>query len=57
VTVRAARPWAAALAAPRAGGARRLVHQTLLHGPGGYELIVARGEYVLFAFADRNGNG
>lgn len=34
-----------------------LAHQTLLHEHGGYELIVPRGSYVLFAFADRNGNG
>jgi len=35
----------------------QLVHQTLLHEHGAYELIVPRGDYVLFAFADRNGNG
>lgn len=41
----------------REGDRWRLAHQTLLHEHGGYELIVPRGEYVLFAFADRNGNG
>lgn len=44
-----------AYARDRAGW--RLEHQTRLHEPGAYELIVSRGEYVLFAFADRNGNG
>ena len=35
----------------------RLAHQTRLHEPGGYELIVPHGSYRLFAFADRDGNG
>ncbi len=35
----------------------RLAHQTRLHEPGSYELIVPHGEYALFAFADDNGNG
>lgn len=35
----------------------RLAHQTRLHEPGAYELIVPHGEYALFAFADDNGNG
>ena len=41
----------------RDGGRPRLAHQTRLHEHGGYELIVPRGDYALFAFADRNGNG
>jgi len=41
----------------RGGPQLRLAHQTRLHEHGGYELIVPRGEHVLFAFADRNGNG
>ena len=32
-------------------------HQVRLHESGAYELIVAHGDYTLFAFADRNGNG
>lgn len=32
-------------------------HQTLLHEPGGFELIVPAGSYRLFAFGDANGNG
>ncbi|MCW5658671.1 MAG: alpha/beta hydrolase [Burkholderiaceae bacterium] len=31
-------------------------HQALLHEAGGYELIVEKGEYGLFAFGDRNNN-
>lgn len=34
-----------------------IVHHTLLHEPGGYELIVPKGQYALFAFGDINGNG
>jgi pimeloyl-ACP methyl ester carboxylesterase len=34
-----------------------VAHRTLLHEPGGYELIVAKGEYALFAFGDNNRNG
>lgn len=41
----------------RASGRWQLAHQTLLHEHGGYELIVPRGHYTLFAFADRDGNG
>ena len=33
------------------------MHQTLLHEPGSYELIVAKGEYAFFLFGDPNGNG
>lgn len=40
-----------------APGRWQLVHQTLLHEHGGFELIVPAGQYALFAFADRNGNG
>lgn len=35
----------------------RLAHQTRLHEPGGFELIVPYGDYSLFAFSDENGNG
>jgi hypothetical protein len=41
----------------RQGDGWHLAHQTLLHEHGGFELIVPRGDYTLFAFADRNGNG
>ena len=34
-----------------------IVHHTLLHEPGGYELIVPKGQYALFAFGDTNSNG
>lgn len=34
-----------------------IVHHTLLHEPGGFELIVPKGEFALFAFGDTNGNG
>lgn len=39
------------------GGDWRLAHQTRLHEPGGYELIVPPGRYTLYAYADHNGNG
>lgn len=35
----------------------RVEHQVRLHEPGAYELIVPRGAYTLWAFADLNGNG
>lgn len=38
-------------------GRGEIEHQTYLHEPGGYELIVPKGEYALFAFGDANGNG
>lgn len=41
----------------RKSGRISIAHQTLLHEPGGYELIVPKGEYALFAFGDTNGNG
>ncbi len=41
----------------RGPGPGTVVHQTLLHEPGGYELIVPRGEYLVEAFGDTNGNG
>ncbi|ARN22887.1 esterase/lipase family protein [Piscinibacter gummiphilus] len=34
-----------------------LAHRTLLHEPGGFELVVPPGRYGLFAFCDRNRNG
>jgi pimeloyl-ACP methyl ester carboxylesterase len=40
----------------RGGGGADIVHHTLLHEAGGYELIVPKGEYGLFAFGDANGN-
>lgn len=40
-----------------AGGPGAVVHQALLHEPGGYELIVPRGHYTIEAFGDSNGNG
>jgi pimeloyl-ACP methyl ester carboxylesterase len=33
-----------------------IAHSTLLHEPGGYELVVPKGDYYLFAFGDTNGN-
>jgi len=33
-----------------------IAHCALLHEAGGFELIVPRGEYYLFAFGDANGN-
>lgn len=41
----------------RKSGRVSIAHHTLLHEPGGYELIVPKGEYALFAFGDTNGNG
>ncbi len=41
----------------RNSGRISITHHTLLHEPGGYELIVPKGEYALFAFGDTNGNG
>ncbi|WBR99904.1 alpha/beta hydrolase [Pseudoduganella sp. SL102] len=40
----------------RQDGALVPVHHTVLHEPGGYELLVPRGEHVVAAFADANGN-
>jgi len=37
-------------------GQLEIVHHTLLHEAGGYELIVPKGDYALFAFGDGNGN-
>ncbi len=41
----------------RQSGRVSIAHQTLLHEPGGYELIVPEGEYEVFAFGDINDNG
>ncbi|MBI5259822.1 MAG: alpha/beta hydrolase [Burkholderiales bacterium] len=41
----------------RGPGPGTVVHRTLLHEPGGYELIVPKGEYTVEAFGDTNGNG
>ncbi|MFM9434570.1 pimeloyl-ACP methyl ester carboxylesterase [Janthinobacterium sp. CG_23.3] len=37
-------------------GRLEIAHHTVLHEAGGYELIVQKGEYGLFAFGDANGN-
>jgi pimeloyl-ACP methyl ester carboxylesterase len=37
-------------------GQMEIAHHTVLHEAGGYELIVPKGEYTLFAFGDANGN-
>lgn len=42
---------------PREGAPPEIAHHTLLHEAGGFELIVPKGEYALFAFGDSNGNG
>ena len=34
-----------------------VVHRVLLHEPGGYELIVPDGRFMLHAFGDRDGDG
>jgi hypothetical protein len=38
----------------KAGAKRDIAHFTVLHEPGPYELIVPRGSYYIFAFADTN---
>lgn len=38
-------------------GAPLIAHQVRLHEPGGYELIVPDGRYLLHAYGDRDGNG
>jgi hypothetical protein len=38
-------------------GRVHVAHQALLHEAGGYELIVPKGTYALFAFGDVNRNG
>lgn len=43
-------------AATRRDGRLEIAHHTVLHEAGGYELIVPKGEYALFAFGDANGN-
>ena len=40
----------------RKSGRISIVHHTMLHEPGGYELIVPKGKFGLFAFGDTNGN-
>lgn len=39
------------------GGRATIAHQVRLHEPGGYELIVPDGRYVLVGFGDTDGNG
>ncbi|NHZ90719.1 hypothetical protein F2P45_17065 [Massilia sp. CCM 8733] len=45
-----------AAAATRRDGRLDIAHYAVLHEAGGYELIVPKGEYALFAFGDANGN-
>lgn len=40
----------------RRHGRLEIAHHTVLHEAGGYELIVQKGDYALFAFGDANGN-
>ncbi|MDQ1922697.1 lipase family alpha/beta hydrolase [Massilia pseudoviolaceinigra] len=40
----------------RRNGRLEIAHYTVLHEAGGYELIVQKGDYALFAFGDANGN-
>lgn len=57
--VSSAVPWnkpVVVAAYTRRGGVVDVVHHALLHEAGGYELIVPKGEYGLFAFGDANGN-
>ncbi len=44
------------VAALTKGGAGTLAHHTMLHEPGGFELIVPKGEYEIVAFGDANRN-
>lgn len=41
-------------ASAKTGAQRDIAHYTVLHEPGPYELIVPRGKYYIFAFADTN---
>lgn len=52
-------PWQGSIvvaAYRRVGGHLEIAHYTVLHEAGGYELIVPKGEYAIFAFGDGNGN-
>jgi len=40
----------------RQDGRLEIAHHTVLHEAGGFELIVPKGQYALFAFGDGNGN-
>jgi len=44
-------------AVTNAQGRRVIAHQTLLHEPGSYELIVPDGVYSLITYGDADGNG
>ncbi len=44
------------VAACSADEGKRIAHYTVLHHSGEYELMVARGQYYVFAFRDRNSN-
>lgn len=44
-------------AVTNAQGRRVIAHQTLLHEPGSFELIVPDGVYSLVAYGDADGNG
>nr|WP_315213412.1 hypothetical protein [uncultured Duganella sp.] len=59
--VTSAVPWdkpvvVAAYARHGSDGLPDIVHHALLHEAGGYELIVPKGDYTVFAFGDANGN-
>lgn len=59
--VTSAVPWnkpvvVAAYARHGRDGVPDIVHHAVLHEAGGYELIVPKGEYAVFAFGDANGN-
>jgi pimeloyl-ACP methyl ester carboxylesterase len=45
------------VAVARQGGEAHLAHQVLLHEPGGFELIVPAGRYLLAAWGDPDGDG
>ena len=54
-------PWdkpvvVAAYARHGSDGRPDIVHHAVLHEAGGYELIVPKGDYAVFAFGDANGN-
>jgi hypothetical protein len=38
------------------GKTRAIVHYTLLHEPGPYDLVVTLGDYLIVCFVDKNGD-
>lgn len=57
--ISSAAPWDKPIvvaAYSRRDGGLAIAHHAVLHEAGGYELIVPKGEYGLFAFGDANGN-